>query len=81
MKDQKTRLQEVMAMYMRLQELGISEDLCPGLGEFKKIANAFVKEGASVEGKIRLPEITRVLVYRLTMQPHIESTVVLQKTV
>ena len=78
MKSQTTRLQEVLAIYVRLKELGVSEDLCPALGEFKKIANTFVKDGVSCEGKVKLPEITRVLVYRLTMQAHLESTVMLQ---
>lgn len=64
-------------MYGKLKSLGISEDLCPALSEYKKVANAFVKEGYSSEGRIKLEEVSRMLTYKFSMQPHIESSLIL----
>lgn len=78
-KSQQDRLQEVIKMYQRLKDMGVSCDLCPALSEFKIAANTFVKEGFSTTGKIKLPEVNRTLHYHFTMQPHIESTIVLRQ--
>lgn len=73
-KDAKTRLDEAMTIYKKLSGLGISEDVCPGIKEFRDILNEFVKHGHAASGKIKLPEINRKLVYILSTQPHIVSS-------
>ena len=77
-KDQNTRVQEAINLYKQLYDLGISEAVCPGVKDFKAILNDFVKNGQSLSGKIKLPEINRQIVYILTMQPHIISSVSLK---
>jgi len=83
MKDKKektitARISEIKLIYEKLQNLGLDSEVCPGIKEFKEVANSFVKEGVSLSGKIKLPEIERTLVYTLTMQSHIDSNVVLK---
>ena len=74
-KTQEIRLKEVLEIYRKLKELGLSDEVCNDLKEFRRIANTFVKEGYSTQGKIPLPEIGRVLIYHFTMVPHLESSV------
>ena len=69
------RLKEMLLIYSKLKELGMSEHVCFGLADFKKIANTFVKEGYSVQGRIPLDEIQRTLVYHLSIVPHVVSSV------
>lgn len=69
------RLNEIMNIYKKLDELGISEDVCSNIKKFKQIANNFVKNGESQSGKIILIEVQRTLHYILSIQNHIESTV------
>jgi len=77
-KTQNDRLCEVIGIYKKLTELGISEEVCPGISIFRKVANTFVKEGVSLSGKIKLTEIERELHYLLSKQAHIESSVMLK---
>lgn len=67
------RLQEVANIYTQMKEFGLDQTVCEKIGEFKQIANVFVKEGYSQSGKMYLREIDRYLVYVLSMQPHIVS--------
>lgn len=73
-KDQRTRVQEAINIYKQLNDLGISEDVCSGIKDFKIVMNDFVKFGYNASGKIKLPEINRQLVYVLSVQPHIVSS-------
>ena len=73
-----TRLTEVKTLYKHLSELGLSDDVCPAIKEFKIACNNFVKYGRGQSGKIKLPEIERNLVYILSIQPQITSNVVLK---
>lgn len=75
MKSLENRLNEIKNIYKKLNELGISEDVCSNIKTFKKIANDFVKNGESQSGKIVLIEIQRILYYILSKQKHVESTV------
>lgn len=75
MKSLENRLNEIKNIYKKLNELGISEDVCSNIKTFKKIANEFVKNGESQSGKIVLIEIQRILYYILSIQKHVESTV------
>ena len=81
MKTDKTievRLNEVMEIYHQIRELGLSEAVCPELKLFKIDANLFVKTGQSINGKIKLKEINRELIYTLSSQPHIISSATLK---
>lgn len=78
-KSQEDRLKEVIDLYAKLKDLGLSDDVCPALKKFREVANTFVREGYSSEGKIKLEEIERSLCYRMSMQSHIDSYVVLKK--
>lgn len=77
MKSQNQRLDEIIEIYKKLNELGLNIDIC-GINEFKKIANEFVKNNISSSGKIKIPEIERELIYILSTQSHIISSVSLK---
>lgn len=72
------RLSEVICLYKHLSDLGLYDDICPAIKEFKMICNDFVKNSHGSSGKIRLHEIDRDLVYILSMQSHITSNVTLK---
>lgn len=72
------RIAEIKLIYEKLQNLGLNEEVCPGIKEFKGIANTFVKEGVSLSGKIKLQSIDRTLVYILSIRSHITSSVALK---
>jgi hypothetical protein len=77
-KSMEKRLAEVKTLYKHLFDLGLSDEVCPAIKEFKMICNDFVKNGIGSSGKIRLHEINRDLVYILSMQTHITSNVTLK---
>lgn len=77
-KSMEDRLSEIKTIYSKLIELGLSDKNCSNLKEFKIICNDFVKNGVSASGKIKLNEVSRVLIYVLSLQPHITSNVVLK---
>jgi hypothetical protein len=74
-KTQEERLQEVLVIFQKLKSLGICDDVCSGLVEFRAAANRFVRDGGCATGRIQLPEISRCMVYRLRALAHVESTV------
>ena len=78
MKSLEERLEEMKQIYVKLNDLGITEQTCCGISKFKVFANDFVKNGISYSGSIKLQEINRKLVYILSTQKHIVSNVVLQ---
>lgn len=71
------RIQEIQSIYYQLNELGLSKEH-EGVAQFQKIANEYVKNGTSASGKIPLHGLKRHIVYKLSMQPHILSTVTLR---
>lgn len=80
-KTKEVRLKEMLVIYGKLRDLGLNEEVCAGLKEFKSVVNRFVKEGFSMQGRIQLYEINRVLEYRLSVLPHIQSSVNLANVV
>jgi hypothetical protein len=77
MKSVTERIFEVKQVYQKLKELGLN-DQYEGIHDFKQIANLFVREGVPASGKIKLPEIDRILEYILSN--NIPSTVMLKKS-
>ena len=78
MKTTSEKISEILEIYSKLQSLGLSEDVCPNISTFKKIANDFIKSDNSFSGKIKLQEINRELVYLLSIQPNIKSYAILK---
>lgn len=71
------RLNEVRTLYEKLFSLGLPPDL-DGIATFRGIANHFVKTGEGASGKLSLTGCKRILVYKLSNQAHIQSTILLQ---
>lgn len=72
------RLNEIKEIYQKMYALGLSDAVCPGLKSFRTDANLFVKTGQSINGKIKLNEIDRELIYILSSQPHVISSATLK---
>ena len=76
MKSSKEKIMEIIEIYSKLNSLGLNEEICLGVGEFKKIANEFIRTNINqqnLNGKIKLVEIDRELVYSLDIHPNIKS--------
>lgn len=71
------RLNEVRALYEQLFSFGFPHDH-EGIVVFRSLANRFVKAGEAASGSIPLTGFKRHLVYKLSNQAHITSTVVLK---
>lgn len=71
------RLTEVRTIYEKLFALGLPTDQ-ENVAAFRVIANEFVKTGQGASGKLPLRGFKRILVYKLSNQSHIQSTVTLQ---
>ena len=69
------RYKEIVPVYSKLRELGISDQFT-GITEFFGIANEFVKNGTASSGRISIPELDRVIIYKLSNKSHIRSEVV-----
>jgi hypothetical protein len=59
------RLEKAIEVKKALIGLNINEEICPNLKPFSKILNDWVKDGKFAQGKIKLPEINKKLVYQL----------------
>jgi hypothetical protein len=59
------RVEKAIEVKKALKNLGISEDLCINLKKFSKLLNEWVKYGHYDEGKIKLIEINRNIIYQL----------------
>jgi hypothetical protein len=59
------RLEEMREVYSQLNKMGIDENRCYGIGEFKKLVNKFISGGESVSGSIYIEELDRDLDYKL----------------
>jgi hypothetical protein len=64
------RLEKAIEVKKALINLNINDEICPELKPFSKILSDWVKDGKFVEGKIKLPEIKRKLVYQLASPKH-----------
>lgn len=71
------RLQEMRTIYEKLFSLGLPQDDA-AITNFRSLANHFVKTGEGASGRLPLRGFKRVLVYKLSNQAHIQSTVVLE---
>ncbi len=60
------RLEKAIEVKKTLINLNIYDEICPNLKSFSKILSDWVKDGKFVEGKIKLPEIDRKIVYQLS---------------
>lgn len=78
-KSSEKRQQEVECMIEKFLELGFPlED--PGVQEFIKITREYSENGIGSSGVIRFDEHKRLLKYILSVQPHVESRMVLEHT-
>ena len=57
------RLEDAQTIYQKLMELGIHKRF-DAMDSFYSSLQTFVKEGISDSGKIKLPEIQRILYYQ-----------------
>ena len=80
MKTKEARLQEFMAIKTQLDALALPYDL-PAIEELFVHLRAFVNHGVASSGTIPFPQVKRKIVYKLTMSPHIPSTVLLRSYV
>lgn len=62
---QRDRINKAFEVNNSLAKFNIDSELCGNLKEFKEIMNDWVKDGIHRDGKIKLPEINKKLVYRL----------------
>lgn len=69
-KHQSERLYKAIEIKTNLAAMNISEEICPGLKEFSGIMCSWVRDGGIYEGKIKLQEINKKLVYKLTNPQH-----------
>jgi hypothetical protein len=72
------RLKEMLDVYKELDKHHITEYNCLGIGEFKELANAFIKDGTEAKGVIQIEEIDRNLEYSLINFVGVASVVVLR---
>jgi hypothetical protein len=72
------RLKEMLDVYKELDKHHINEYNCLGIGEFKELANAFIKDGVEAKGMIHIEEIDRNLEYSLINFVGVASVVVLR---
>lgn len=59
------RLEKAIEVKKALLNLNISDEICPSLKQFSVILNDWVRDGDSRNGKIKLPEIGKKIVYQL----------------
>lgn len=64
------RLYKGIEVKTNLKAMNISEEICPELKEFSDILCAWVRDGGIYEGKVKLPEINKKIVYKLNGPKH-----------
>lgn len=77
-KDITQRIDEIKEIYIKLKDLGIHKRF-ESLNPFYEICERYVKESLSASGKIKIPEIERILFYKLTVTFGKENEVVLKQ--
>lgn len=58
------RIEDGKEIYQKLMDLGIHKRF-DAMNPFYETLQTFIKEGCSASGKIKLPEIQRILFYQL----------------
>lgn len=71
------RLNEVKVLYEQLFSIGFAPDH-ESIATFRSIANRFVKTGEGSSGSLPITGFKRILVYKLSNQQHIVSTITLK---
>lgn len=61
----RNRLAKAIHIKRSLKDMGVTEENCPGLEEFSKILNDWVRNDEWAKGKVKLYEIDKKLVYDL----------------
>jgi hypothetical protein len=64
------RLEKAIEVKKALINLNITDEICPELKDFSKILSDWVRDGTHKQGKIKLQEINRKLVYQLDVPKH-----------
>lgn len=77
MKSVAKRIEEIKNIYLQLDALGI-DDRFYEIEQFKKIANAYVRDGIGINGVIPIPAIHRTICYKLTEKENVPCTVVMK---
>jgi hypothetical protein len=72
-----TRENEIESLMDQFMGFGFPLDN-DGVQEFIKVAKDFEMNGVASSGKINLPGFQRVISYIFSMQPHVESRIVLE---
>ena len=58
------RIDEIKTIYSKLEELGIHKRFS-SMNRFYEDVQVYIKEGQSIQHKIKIPEIERILYYKL----------------
>lgn len=58
------RINEIKNIYIKLEELGLHKRF-DSMESFYKDAQTYIREGISIQGKIKIPEIERNFYYKL----------------
>ena len=80
MKSQTLRKLDADGIRERLEETDLTSTLFPELKTFENNLKEFVDHGHGSSGRVPLPRIHRVLEYRLTTRPNLESSAILRAT-
>jgi hypothetical protein len=76
--DVSARVESIKECYTALSDMGLHDGVSDGVAQFKRVANAFVRDGAKSDGKIQIPEVGRVLMY--SFSPNRKARVFLRAT-
>jgi hypothetical protein len=80
MKKNKTpeqRHTEIASALEQLSALGLTTEM-EGVAQFMKIATEFLEKGYHASGNIVVHGTKRRIIYKLSMQPHIASSIILK---
>lgn len=61
------RIDEIKTIYTKLEELGLHKRF-DSMETFYKDVQIYIREGISIQGKIKIPEIERVFYYKLVIR-------------
>ncbi len=64
------RIHKAIEVKLGFEKLGITEEICPDLLKFSKVLNEWVKSGNFQQGKIKLVEVDKKIVYQLSSIKH-----------
>ena len=61
------RVNEIKNIYTKLEELGLHKRF-DSMEPFYKDVQVYIKEGISIQNKLKIPEIERILYYKLVIK-------------